>query len=129
MADTPRANQKMNINMAGKMAYLWEGLDGDDTGVPVKLPPYNNLTVQLGAAGGNTHGSGTYIMQGSNDPAVESDPTNAVWFTLTEKDTASTAVSRTTTAIIKEVKEHPLYIRPSSSGGTAGDIDAIAVIS
>jgi hypothetical protein len=119
--------QKMNLSMVGMIGYLWETMDGDDVGQVVKLPPYKSLTVQLGAGGGNTHGSSTTVMQGSNDPLAESDPANAVWFTLTEKDTASTAISRTTTAILKEVKEHPLYIRPSQSGGTAADIDVIAI--
>lgn len=118
--------QKLNPGTPGRSVHLWPAMAGADVGSVVKLPHYTNLTVQMGTQGGNTHGGSTTVMQGSLDPVAETDPDNAVWFTLTEKDTASTALSRTTSALFKEVKEHPLYIRPSQSGGTGGDIDVIA---
>lgn len=118
--------QKLNPGTPGRSVHLWPAMAGADVGSVVKLPHYKNLTVQIGANGGNTDGGATTVMQGSLDPVAETDPANAVWFTLTEKDTASTAVSCTTDPVFKEVKEHPLYIRPSQSGGSAGDIDVIA---
>ena len=129
MAATTRTATPLDPSTTGRKGYIWEGLDGDDVGSVVKLPKYDNLTVQLGCAGGNTDGSATTVMQGSMDAIAEVTPASAIWFTLTEKDTASTAVSRTTSAVLKEVKEKPLYIRPSQSGGSAGDMDVIAFVS
>ena len=129
MTAATRTATKVDHNLTGQATYIWEGLDGDDVGSVVKLPGgYDSLTVQLGAAGGNTDGSATTVMQGSMDAIAEVTPASAVWFTLTEKDTASTAVSRTTSAVLKEVKEKPLFIRPSQSGGTAGYMDVIATV-
>lgn len=112
----------------GETTHLWATMDGDDVGSVVKVPDgTTSMTAQLGGQGGDTHGSSTTVLQGTNDPIAAVTPASATWFTLTEKDTASTAISRTTTAILKEVKEIPLYVRPSQSGGTAADIDVMLV--
>jgi hypothetical protein len=126
MAAATRTATKLDIGITGLAAYQWAGLDGDDVGSVVKLPSYDKLTVQIGTSGGNTDGGATTVMQGTNDPLAESDPANAVWFTLTEKSTGD-AVSVTTDPGLFEVNEHPLYIRPSQSGGSSGDLDVIAV--
>lgn len=103
----------------------WEGLDGDDTGKPVNVAHMADKCVQLGAIGGDTHGGATTILQGSNDPNAGSNPANAVWFTLT--DVFGSPISRTTAATLRQIAENPLWIRPSQSGGTSGDLDVILV--
>lgn len=107
----------------------WAGLDGDDVGVPVsKETCHVPINLQMGTQGGNTHGSGTYILQGSND--LTADPSDAgyassVWVTLTTNGV--TTISRTTAALAVEVWEAPMWVRPSSSGGTAGDMDVVLI--
>ena len=113
---------------AGVLVVTWASLDGDDYGTPVKLPYYSDKCVQLGAYGGNTHGGATTVMQGSND--VAADPTHAdyatsVWFTLT--DPQGNAISRTTSAILEQIQENPLWVRPLQTGGVAADIDVVLV--
>lgn len=112
----------VNANTYGKqITYSWLTMAGADDGSPAKLPfGYQQMIVQLGATGGDTHGGATTVLQGSMD--------GTQWFTLTEKDTASTAISRTTAAILKEVKEKPLYVRPLQTGGTGADIDVILTV-
>lgn len=127
MAATVRAYTKENP-AHNCIIVTWEGLDGDDTGRPVRLPWESDKTVQLGAGGGNTHGGSTTILQGSNDVRADpdhADHSNAVWFTLT--DPQGNAISRTTSALLEQVQENCLWYRPSQSGGTAGDIDVIIV--
>lgn len=122
-----RAASTINT-VKGETTYLWEALDGDDVGSVVKVPDgTTSMCCQIGAAGGNTDGSATTVLQGTMDAIAAVTPASALWFTLTEKDTASTAVSGTTDQILKEVKEIPLYVRPSQSGGTGSDIDVILV--
>lgn len=108
--------------------YTWPTMTGADVGSVVKVPDgTTSMTAQLGGQGGDTHGGSTTVLQGTNDAIAAVTPASATWFTLTEKDTASTAISRTTTAILKEVKEIPLYVRPSQSAGAAGDLDVMLV--
>lgn len=112
----------------GETSFLWETLDGDDVGSVVRVPEGTTaMCVQLGGAGGNTAGGATTIFQGSNDEIAETTPASAVWFTLTEKYTASTAISRTTTEVLKEVKEICKFVRPNQSAGSGGDMDVILV--
>lgn len=123
--DTPRTP---TITHQGSVNIVtWQGLDGDDTGVPVSaLNCKKPLSVQIGLQGGNTHGSGTFVLQGSNDS--QADPSaasyaSAVWVTMT--DPQGNAISRTTANLYEQVEEVPLWLRPSSSGGTASDMDIV----
>ena len=108
----------------------WAGNDGDDVGAPVNRDQCRHpLSVQIGAAGGDTHGSGTYVLQGSNDVAADPDHASyasSVWTTL--KDANGTALSRTTSDLYGPLRdEGPAWIRPSASGGTAADMDVVLV--
>lgn len=100
---------------------LWEGLDGDDTGRPVRLGKYSDKTVHIFSPTG-AHGSATTILQGSNDPKANpdhADHANAKWVVLT--DAQGNAISKTADAI-EVIEENPEWIRPSQSGGTASDV-------
>lgn len=109
----------------------WATNDGDDVGKPVNRDLCRRpLSVQIGTYGGDTHGSGTYVLQGSND--VAADPANAnyassVWTTL--KDANGTALSRTTADLYGPLRNEvgPLWIRPSASGGSAADMDVVLI--
>lgn len=105
---------------------LWEGLDGDDTGLPIKVPKFNDKSVHIFSPTG-AHGSATTIMQGSNDPKADpdhADHANAKWVTLT--DAQGNAISKTADAI-EQILENPLWIRPSQSGGTNSDVSVALV--
>lgn len=101
----------------GVIMHLWEGLDGDDTGRPVMASDFADKTVQIWAA---SHGGGTTVLQGSNDPRANpnhADHASAVWKTLSDSD--GNAISVTSDSGVLLVRENPLWIRPSQSGGTA----------
>lgn len=130
-ADTPRAyTAGGSMASAGMAVITWQGLDGDDTGIPVSAALCKRpLSVQIGAQGGNTHGGGTYIMQVSNDPAADpAHPSHAsaVWATLT--DANGNNVSRTTAALWEQLLgSSGLWYRPRSTSGTSGDMDVVLV--
>lgn len=109
----------------GVVMHLWESLDGDDTGRPVKTADFSDKTVQIWAT---DHGSGTTVLQGSNDPRANpnhTDHANAVWKTL--KDADGNAISVTADSNVLLVRENPLWIRPSQSGGTAATVKVALV--
>lgn len=94
----------------GILFVTWAGLNGADTGQPfANAAMFADKTVQIFG----TFDSKTVTLEGSNDPRVLSDPSNAVWFTLT--DPSSTAISKTSAAG-EGVLENPRFIRPSVSG-------------
>lgn len=103
----------------GTRVYVWSGLDGDDTGKPVKCGDLGDKTVQIFG----THGGATTVLQGTDD--VRGDPNHpshasAVWKTLT--DTTETAISATADSENIQVLQNPLWIRPAQTGGTGGDL-------
>lgn len=77
----------------GVMVATWADLDAGDTGSPVLLPPYSEVSVQ------RTAGAGTIAMQGSNDGTTY----------------GALGAGVAPDGTIKRVAEHPLYIRPSAS--------------
>lgn len=99
---------------------VWSGLDGDDTGLPVNISKFSDKSVHIYALTG--HGSGTTVLQGSNDERADPDHTdhaNANWVSLT--DPQGNAISKTADAI-EQILENPLWIRPSQSGGSSADV-------
>ena len=100
---------------------LWEGLDGDDKGLPVRVGKYTDKTVHIYSPTG-AHGSATTVIEGSNDPKADpthADHANAKWVTLT--DGQGNAISKTADAI-EVIQENPEWIRPNQSGGTSSDV-------
>lgn len=90
----------------------WAALANGDTGQPLlNASKYADKTVQIFGTFG---ASGSVTLQGSNDPRVVSDPSNAVWFTLT--DPASSAITKTSAAG-EAILENPRYIRPQVTAG------------
>ena len=97
----------------GSHKWTWANMGNADAGEA--LGPdgggiaFADKTVQIVAA---AYGSATIVIQGSNDG------TN--WFTLTNpnNDDLSFTIGNQLEAIL----ENPLYIRPSTSGGTGTDI-------
>lgn len=93
----------------------WSNLVDGDVGDYVRTGNFPDNTVQfIGVTGG------TVTMKGSNDPKVETDISNSVWFDLT--DPQGNVIS-STSAGGKLVAEAPAYIRPEAgSGVTAGTV-------
>lgn len=112
------------VNYARNVRYwVWEGLDGDDVGAPAFVGEYSDLSVQISASGGSTEGSATTVLQGSNDPIAGTDPDNAEWANLV--DIFENNISQTTGTLIFQVAAQPMWVRPSQSGGSSGDLDVI----
>ncbi len=97
----------------GSHKWVWDPMGNADTGAP--LDPdgggiaFADKTVQIVAT---AYGGATIVIQGSNDG------TN--WFTLTNPNNDN--LSFTTGDQLEAILENPLYIRPSTSGGTGTDI-------
>lgn len=120
MAATVRTPTFPKTKQSNLRKVIWEGLDGDDTGLPVRIGKFTDKTVHIYAL--TSHGSATTVLQGSNDPKADpthADHANAKWVTLT--DGQGNAISKTADAI-EVVQENPEWIRPSQSGGTAADV-------
>lgn len=114
---TPTGNDDLP---SSTMQYIWSGMTGSDTGLPVFAPNFADKTAHIYAA--TTFGSGTVIIQGTND--LRGDPThpdhaNANWVTLA--DAQGNAISKTSAAI-ETILDNVLWLRPSISGATAADV-------
>ncbi len=111
---------KLSTENQGRcQTVTWSGLTTNDTGQPWPRADYSDKTVQIF---GNFGGTGSVSLEGSNDPRVISDPSNAVWFTLT--DPSSTAITKTAAAG-EQILENPKWIRPSVTLGTTPAITVI----
>lgn len=113
----------------GVFIVQWAGLTKNDTGTPVRIPFYTDKSVQIGTVGGNTDAGSTTVFQGSNDPLADPDAVghaDALWFTLT--DPQGNSISRTNSAIIEQVMESPLWVRPSNTGVGAIVVDIDVVL-
>ncbi len=111
--DVPRTPTYPDIGITDAKLYLWSGLDGDDTGVPVKVGKCRTLTAHVFSS---TYGSSTVTIEGTNDPAYA---TSGEWQGLT--DPQGTAISKTADGI-EEIEEHPLFIRPKTASGTGASV-------
>lgn len=109
-ADTPRTPTTPNIQTPDSFAYVWAGLDGDDTGIPVNVAKCRSLTAHVYSS---TYGSSTVTIEGTNDPAYA---TSNEWQGLT--DPQGTAISKTADGI-EAIQEHPTWIRPRTASGTS----------
>jgi len=106
-------------NLGNVQIVKWEGLTTNDTGQPWGRADFNDKCVQiLGDFGTNA----TVTIQGSNDPRVITDPSNAVWFSVT--DPQANAIAKTAAAG-EQILENPVWIRPSVTSGTNPDLDII----
>lgn len=82
--------------------HTWAALtNASPDGAPVRCSQYAAMTIQVTG----TFGAGTFVLQGSNDG------TN--WFTLNNRQAA--AIS-STAALLKDVAEQPLWVRPNVTG-------------
>ena len=108
-----------SVNIGNVQVLTWAGLTTNDTGEPWQRADYTNKCVQIfGDFGTNA----TCTMQGSNDPRVITDPSNAVWFSLT--DPQANAIAKTSAAG-EEILENPRWIRPYVTSGTSPSLTII----
>ena len=94
---------------------FWETLTTADTATAVIPQGVTGVVGSVQVTG--TFGSGTCVLQGSNDG------TNYV----TLKDTAGNDISLTAAGMV-DFSTAALYIRPSTSGGTADDLDVTVIL-
>jgi hypothetical protein len=90
----------------------WAALANTDTGQPYPSAKLSDKTVQVFGTFGT---GGAVTMQGSNDPRVITDPTNAQWVTLT--DTTETAIVLDTTTRAAQILQNFRYVRPNVTAG------------
>lgn len=102
----PRGSQKTWL-------VIWAAIGDSDTCTEVSFPDGADMTVQIVG----TFNSATVVLQGSNDKSN--------WATLT--DPQGNAISKSS-AGLEAVEEHPLWVRPSSSGGTASSTTVILLV-
>ena len=104
MADAIRAVTRTDLkSVIPACLMVWTTLDSDDSGAPIELVDYPDMTV---AITGTFGAAGSITMQGSNDG------TN--WFALT--DPQGNAITKTA-AGMEIVVEAPRYVRPLVAGG------------
>lgn len=95
----------------GIKRIVWETMGDADTGSSVEAPDYPDKTVTVTG----TFASATVVIQGSND--------GSTWATL--NDFGGTALSYTSASGVILIRENPLFIRASTSGGSGTDVDVI----
>jgi hypothetical protein len=96
-------------------AYRWTDYSTADTSTPIKVQNMQGLAGSVQVTG--TFGGATITLQGSNDG------TNFV----TLKDSAGTAISFTA-AGMAEFSTAALYLKPTSSGGTADNVTVTLIL-
>lgn len=96
-------------------AYRWTDYSTADTSTPIKVQNMQGLAGSVQVTG--TFGSATITLQASNDG------TNFV----TLKDSAGTAISFTA-AGMAEFSTAALYLKPTSSGGTADNVTVTVIL-
>lgn len=90
----------------------WAGMNNaSGTSIPLAIGPYQSATLTIEG----TFGSGTWILQGSNDGGT-------TWFAL--KDWQNTAISATSSALFILASALPLLIQLSWSGATSPSVTA-----
>lgn len=89
----------------------WSNMANGDTGSPLQFAGHADKTMQVFGTFGS---GGSVSFEGSNDPRVDSDPDNAVWFTMNDPQTLPlTKTSAGGDLII----ENPRYMRPHVTAG------------
>jgi hypothetical protein len=96
-------------------AYRWTDYSTADTSTPIKVQNMQGLAGSVQVTG--TFGSATITLQASNDG------TNYV----TLKDSAGTAISLTA-AGMAEFSTAALYLKPTSTGGTADNVTVTVIL-
>jgi hypothetical protein len=96
-------------------AYRWTDYSTADTSTPIKVQNMQGLAGSVQVTG--TFGGATITLQGSNDG------TNFV----TLKDSAGTAIS-VTAAGMAEFSTAALYLKPTSTGGTADNVTVTVIL-
>lgn len=89
----------------------WAAIPNGDFGDAIKISGAPDKCVQFFGTFGT---GGTVVMEGSNDPRVETNLGSAIWFPLT--DPQANAISKTN-ASGEQILENPVYIRPRVSAG------------
>lgn len=89
----------------------WSNLASNDDGQPLQFAGHADKTLQVF---GSFSGGATLVFEGSNDPRVETDSGNAVWFTLNDMQTLPLSK---TSAGGDLIVENPRYMRPKVTGG------------
>lgn len=121
MADTPKTPTRVDGNLAtGTVIWQWTGLDGDDTGIPVMMTKFPDMTVQAYAS---NWGSATFTLEGTLDPRgnpEHADHVNAVWSAMT--DTTETTISATGNLALTQVLQKAFWVRPKTAGGTSSTV-------
>jgi len=92
----------------------WTGLGNAESGTPIKLASYQDKTVQVDGTFGSV--AATVVIEGSND--------GTTYYTLTDNNAAAITG---TAAYFKLIAENPVYIRPTSSGGTGTSVNVTLV--
>lgn len=95
---------------AGQQVITWVLANGD-TGQPFRP---SNLRDSVGQIFGTFGTGGSVTMQGSNDPRVITDPSNAVWVTV--QDSLGNAWTKTS-AGGDNLLENYIYFRPHCTAG------------
>lgn len=106
-------------NKGDAQFVTWDSLTTDDTGSPWEITAAADKTAQIF---GDFGSGATVTLQGSNDPRVLTDPSNAVWFSLTDPQANAIAKSA---ASGEAILENPRWIRPSVAGGTSPDLTVV----
>ena len=107
------AVKDVTFSVAGEVATaVWAAGAGGDTGKPVRMAAYPDKTAQVA-------GDATGVaIQGSHDG------TN--WFALTDPAGETIDLAGATFDMVL-VRENPLYIRPSITGGTSTVVIVVGV--
>jgi len=105
----------------GNSQYVTWVLGDADTGQPYERATLlSDKTVHIFG----TFDSATVTLQGSNDPRVISDPSNAAWFTMVDPQGNNiTATSAKAEALL----ENPRYIRAITTGGSGSAVINIVI--
>lgn len=109
---------KWGTGSAAKV-YEWTGLLNGDTGAPLRIPPYADITVQVmnkdAAAVQSVLGTGgTVTWNGTLDDATT--PAAGQYGVLHKTD-GSTSLTQNALGRLDQVLEHPLQIQPSITAG------------
>jgi len=113
MAVQPYA--KIDTKWGGYPAFLYRWtLNNADTGAPVRIPPYSDITVQV--RGTLASGAGAVQFEGTLNDAVT--PAAADYGVCHKTDLTNCTTSVTGT--LMQILEHPLQVRPNCTQGDGG---------